>query len=75
MRHQTVASDANRDLNSSEFSISAEEDTLPEQPYNRGEKKTEIGSHMSKILAEFDNEDSEEEIKMKGKSIFIQLSR
>ena len=30
---------------------------------------------MSKILAEFDNEDPEEEIKMKGKSIIIQPSK
>ena len=75
MRYQTVASDANRDLNSSEFSISADDETLPEQHFNRAEGKTEIGSHMSKILAEFDNEDSEEEIKMKGISIFIQPSR
>ena len=73
MRHQAAASDANRDLNSSQFSISADEETLPEQPYKA--EKTEIGSHMSKILAEFDSEDTDEEVKMKGNSRYIQPNR
>mgnify|MGYP000400957922 CR=1 FL=1 len=76
MRHQTQASEANRDLNSSEFSVSGDDETLVEQP-QRVEKsrKTEIGSHMSKILAEFDNEDPDEEITMKGTCCVRQLSR
>lgn len=74
MRHQAVASDVNRELNSSEFSISADDDTIPEQPPHKTEK-TAIGNHMSKILAEFDNEDPEEEVSMKGTHRLMQLSR
>ncbi len=54
MRHQTAASEANRELNSSEFSNTSieEEQTLKVE---KKVEKTQIGSHMSKILAEFDN--------------------
>jgi len=59
MRHQAVASDANRDLNSSEFSTSGDEETLPEQPYVKPEKSA-VSNRISKILAELDEDDPEE---------------
>lgn len=58
MRHQTAASEANRELNSSEFSNTSIEEEQALKVEKKVEK-TQIGSHMSKILAEFDNEDSE----------------
>jgi hypothetical protein len=33
--------------------------------------KTDVGNKMSKILADFDNEDPEEEIRMKGKYLLM----
>jgi hypothetical protein len=38
-------------------------------------EKTQIGDRMSKILENFDNDDSEEEIKMKGCGLVMQLTR
>lgn len=66
MRHQAVASEVNRDLNSSEFSDSSMEEEEPSAEPKKKVVKTQIGSHMSKILAEFENEDWEEEVKLKG---------
>lgn len=59
MRHNAAASDVNRDLNSSDFNNSSMDEEPPSEP-KKPTEKTQIGSHMSKILAEFDNEDNEE---------------
>lgn len=76
MRHNAAASDVNRDLNSSDFNnTSMEEEPTSEAKKPLGVVKTEIGNHMSKILAEFDNEDNDEELRMKGKGSAIQLNR
>jgi len=71
MRYSAVVSEVNKDLNSSEFNISVEEEGPAEKVAKKVEK-TEIGSHMSKILAELDNEDVEEEsMKMKAEQMII----
>lgn len=54
MRHQTAASEVNKELNSSEFNISVDENA-PEQKPIKDNIKSEVGNRMSKILAEFDN--------------------
>lgn len=73
VRHNAAASDVNRELNTSEFS----NNSMEEEPVESRKKveKTQIGDKMSKILADFDNEDSEEEIKMKGNVCGTQQSR
>ena len=73
MRYNAAASDVNKGLNSSEFSSVA----MEEEPADVRMKveKTQIGDRMSKILADFDNDDSEEEIKMKGRGLVMQLTR
>ena len=63
MRHQFAASDVNKELNTSEFNISVDEE--PVTP-GKSRPKTEVGQHMSKILADFDDDDAEEIIKAKG---------
>lgn len=59
MRHQTAASEVNKELNSSEFNISVDENPPEEKPL-KDVVKSEVGNRMSKILAEFDNEDPDE---------------
>lgn len=59
MRHQTAASEVNKELNSSEFNISVDENPIEEKPL-KDVVKSEVGNRMSKILAEFDNEDPDE---------------
>jgi hypothetical protein len=73
MRHQAAASEVNKELNSSEFNISVDENAPEEKPIKDIKEvvKSEVGNRMSKILAEFDNEDPEEELKMKGNSFTI----
>jgi hypothetical protein len=73
MRYNAAASDVNKELNTSEFSNAS----MEEEPAEGRMKveKTQIGDRMSKILADFDNDDSEEEIKMKGRDLVMQLTR
>jgi Na+-translocating ferredoxin:NAD+ oxidoreductase RnfG subunit len=73
MRHQAAASEVNKELNTSEFNNSVEE-----EPVDAPVKKiirSEIGNQMSKILADFDNDDPEEQVRMKGTSNSIQLNK
>jgi hypothetical protein len=74
MRYNAAASDVNKELNTSEFSNASMEEEEPAEGRMKVEK-TQIGDRMSKILADFDNDDSEEEIKMKGRGLVMQLTR
>lgn len=73
MRHQAAASEVNKELNTSEFNNSVEEEPV-DQPVKKI-IRSEIGNQMSKILADFDNDDPDEQVRMKGTSHSIQLSR
>lgn len=59
MRHQAVASEINRELNTSEFNISMEEPheiPLRDQTPSKNFVKTAIGDRMSKILTEIESD-------------------
>lgn len=73
MRHQAAASEVNKELNSSEFNNSMDEEPAIE-PVKKI-VKSEIGNQMSKILVDLDQEDPGEEVRVKGINIFIQPSK
>lgn len=65
-RHQTMASDVNKDLNASEFNYSVDEEPRERELQVRTPMKSNIGNQMSKILTEVEGEDSSEQLKLKG---------
>lgn len=73
MRHQAAASNINEELNSSEFSNSVEEEPLQQE--SRKIPKSEIGNQMSKILVDLEEDESGEELKLKGTHFLTQLNR
>ncbi len=60
MRHQAAASEVNKELNNSEFNQSMDE----QPPEAKKIIKSDIGSQLSKILVDLDQED--EIVKLKG---------
>ena len=73
MRSQAFRSDANKDLNDTEFNTSQSEDEImPNLMNEKRQSKTAIGNQMSKILADLEEDDGST-IKINGKCDLIQL--
>lgn len=75
MRVATTKSQINQELNDSEFNTSASEDEIMADLHpKKVNRKTHIGQQFSKLLAELDEEDNQETLKVNGNCKLIQLN-